>query len=126
MSGPLESITGEMVTKALDVTWQNHKVIANNIANIDTAGYKPLNINFGEVFSQLGDLVDSKASDASLRTAINQINSNILPTVDELATKVMLDTEMVKLAENTTRYQALLNAKDLLGSINKIAITGGR
>ena len=122
----IESITGQLVSKALDLSLQNHKVIANNIANVDTAGYRPLKMDFETTMGQLQNIAAQNGDIDSVKQALSQVSTESSATVDEMAVKVSMDQEMVKLAKNTVNYQALLGAKSKLGSLLTMAIRGGR
>lgn len=92
-----------------------HKVIANNIANVDTPGYKALDLSFGE---QLGDFMrprkrGSKARPALPPTLTFARDSNSLrPRIDR--NTVSIDRELAKLSQNAIFHNAclqLLNSK---------------
>ena len=72
MSGPLESITSAMITKALDVSLARHEVIANNIANSETAGYRPLTVNFDSIYEQMKGVLESGADFDAAKAAIGR------------------------------------------------------
>ena len=124
MSGPLDSITGDLVSKALDVSLQVHKTIAHNIANAETSGYRPMKVNFDDVMAQVRSAFDSDLSNTAIRSALDNVSA--VPEQESLDTTVLLDQQMVQLVQNTTHYQALLAARNSFGDIMKLAIKGGR
>jgi flagellar basal-body rod protein FlgB len=124
MSGPLDSVTGALVGKALDVSLATHQTIANNIANASTPGYRPLKIDFEEVMGRVRSAVESGADDDSIRSLLAGVDAT--PEQDPEATSVLLDRQMIWLAKNTTHYQALLRAQSQFGSLMSTAIKGGR
>ena len=123
----LDTITGKILGKALDFSFIQHQVIANNIANINTRDYQPLKMNLTKDFSQLIHELDQGGD-------INTIKNDIIATKAEIQTesivngdrKLLLDEQMIALTQNTLQYQALLSAKSKLGSILKLAISGDR
>lgn len=121
----IESITGDVVAKALDVTAFNHKVIANNIANAGVKGYSAARLNFDAVMQELRSLVDIEADAASYSDALNRINEKEMVSFSSLPDGVSIEAEMMQLTENTLRYQTLLRARSELGEILKSAISGG-
>lgn len=121
----IESITGDVVTKALDVAAFNHKVIANNIANAGVKGYSAARLNFDAVMQELRSLVDTDADAASYSDALSRINETEMVTFSSLPDGVSIEAEMMQLTENTLRYQTLLRARGELGEILKSAISGG-
>ncbi len=124
MNGPLDSITSDLVSKALDVSLSVHQSIANNIANSDTSGYRPLRVNFEAVMQEVQAAVESGAGKDSIRAALDRVDAT--PEQEPLPTSVLLDQQMVQLVRNTTHYEALLNARDRMGDIMKLAIKGGQ
>lgn len=121
----IESITGDVVAKALDVAAFNHKVIANNIANAGVKGYSAARLNFDAVMQELRSLVDTDADAVSYHDALNRINEKEMVSFSSLSDGVSIETEMMQLTENTLRYQSLLRARGELGEILKSAISGG-
>jgi len=124
MSGPLDSVTGTMLAKSLDVSLAVHQTIANNIANASTIGYQPLKVDFQQVMDGLRSAVNSGASDDAVRGMIERLD--FAPELDLDSATVQLDQQMVLLAQNTTHYQALLSARDQLGELVSLAIKGGQ
>jgi len=125
MDSIISNVTATLVTKALDVVSQEHKAIANNIANVNTQNYRAVHVDFDSVFSSISEGVSAEDTE-SIARAVSDLNTNSLATVEELSAKVVLDSEMVKMTENTMRYQALIGFKKGLGALNGIAIKGGR
>ena len=121
----LESVTGEIVSKALDFSLYKHGIIANNIANANVKGYAPKRVDFTGAMAQLKDAVESNNDDTQLRSLIPNVSA-LEWTIDDAALKVSIDKEMVELTKNTLHYQALLRARSELGEIRKMSITGGR
>jgi len=124
VSGPLESITSELITRALDVSMQKHQGISNNIANADTLGYKPLAVNFDDVMQQVKTVFEAGGDYESVKSSLAAID--LTPELDSTATSVMIDQQVVEMVKNTTHYQALLSAREQLGGIMKLAIRGDR
>lgn len=122
----LDSVTNELVRSSLDLIWKNHSVIANNVANVNTEGYQALKVDFESALSTVTSLVDSQASDASVRTALKSVDQSNWVGVDLASERVALDEQMVELTKNSLRYQALLNARSQMSSIVGVAIHGGQ
>lgn len=121
----LSSVTSALIAKALDIAQLQHGLIANNIANAQTEGYRPYRLDFKTLMGDLESIVE-KQNDDSTAAEIRAFDSNGYVEVDEMASRVLLDKEMVALTENTVHYQALLTAKSKLGKIMKTAISGAR
>lgn len=108
-----------LVRLALDAASLRHQAIANNIANANSPGYVPLKVNFEEqlAFARGGWRGVPASTAATVRPFIE---------ADAGTTRVMLDMEMVKLAQNTVHYQSLLKALDKRGAILGAAVNEGR
>ncbi len=126
MSGT-DQVTMALVVKALDAATLRHQAIAGNIANANSVDYRPLRVNFEE---QLGFARQALARGTGSLTAADV--ASVRPVLEQepapVAGKaaVMIDMEMVKLAQNTLQYQALLKALGQRKAIIGLAINEGR
>lgn len=126
MSGLFTEPTYVALCKALDAFSLRHQVIANNIANVSTPGYKAQEVFFQE---ELRDaLKRAEAGTASSSNEACEEIKNVKPLVgyDERiyrldSNSVDIDVEMAKLADNTLSYNTvaqLVSAKlRLLASV---------
>ena len=102
-----------LLTKAADASWKRETVISNNIANVNTPGYKRKDLNFqGDLTEELGrckhESLDSKVSDVDLSRLDPQIyvdSANYSYRMD--GNNVDIDTENVELASEQIRYEGL-------------------
>jgi len=84
--------TIEMLSAVLDFRSERHKVIASNIANIDTPNYRPKDIVFKE---ELKALIGNESV-----ATIGKADYEVIDSGE----KVNLDSEMAKLAENNLMH----------------------
>lgn len=118
--------------KALNISSERHRVLAGNIANVDTVGYKPTDVDFKKTLENaLETPKDFNLShthqkhlqfgDADNRSYVVELDRNQPnETVD-------IDREMTHLAENNLKYRT--NLEMMLRKISTIrySITeGGR
>ena len=118
----------DVLDKASDASWTRESLIANNIANVDTVGYKRQDINFESVLRKA--LGSSKY--VPLDTKINEMNMDELTPMVYTdhgnysyrldGNNVDIDTENVELASEQIRYEALTTSIDSEFSRIKIAI----
>jgi len=98
--------------KALDTCLLRHKIIANNIANVDTPGFKRYEVIFEE---KIKTILDKKfISSSQLKQIEPEIIQDQSPTWREDFNNVDIEKEMVELSKNTLRYNLyiqLLNGK---------------
>lgn len=105
----------DVLTKAADYSWTRNEIISNNLANVDTPGYKRKDVSFESYLMQELTSGDS----TSLRQRINDVDiSNLTSTVytdySELSYRldgnnVDIDTENVEFASNQLYYQTVLD-----------------
>lgn len=112
---------------ALGAAGKRQEVLANNLANVNTPGYKRLDVNFD---NELAKALDAKRSGddddaiSGLKHSVSTDSSAVSVRAD--GNSVDVDQEMAHLAENNIRYNALvqLSAKKIEGL--KFVIADGR
>ena len=102
-----------VLDKAADASWKRENLISNNIANVDTPGYKRQDLDFESVLQQeLGrskfTSLDEKMKDIHL----SHLNANPYTDYSQYSYRldgnnVDIDTEEVELASEQIKYQAL-------------------
>jgi len=103
-----------VLNKAADASWTRHEVISNNLANVDTPGYKRKDVQFQSYLQSAltGDnSLDSRIADAdshNIESRIYTDNATLSYRLD--GNNVDIDTESAMLAENQIYYQALLDS----------------
>lgn len=99
----LFSKTIEMLSVILDFRSERNKVIASNIANIDTPGYKPKELVFKK---QLEDFIDNGTEITMTKTDKRHLSEQSSHTFEVINSEeaVKIDNEMEKLAENHLMY----------------------
>ncbi len=105
-----------LLTKAADASWKRESVITNNIANVDTPGYKRKDLDFeGVLTEELGrckhSSLDSKVSELDL----SRLNPNVYTdssnySYREDGNNVDIDTENVELASEQIKYEGLTSS----------------
>lgn len=105
-----------VLDKAADASWTRESAIANNVANVDTPGYKRQDVNFQDILAR--ELKSSQYS--TLQQAVDNVDLSDLE--GEVYTdyesysyrldgnNVDIDTENVELASEQLRYQTLTTA----------------
>lgn len=107
----------DLINKALDGSWQKNNTIANNIANVNTPGYKRQTVNFEDVLrSELNKsnsvkmkLTNQGHMDPSYPGEIKvETIQNTSYRVDD--NNVDIDVENAEMAKNTLYYNALVSS----------------
>lgn len=92
-----------LLEKMLDISAIKHKVIANNIANINTPGYKKMDVNFAEQLEKvLKDTSVNKFDNLQPKIVISKEETN--ETVRNDGNNVDMDKEISSLVRNTLSY----------------------
>lgn len=98
----------DIVSKALDASWLRGEVISNNIANVDTPGFKRNDVIFESYLEHaLGS--SRKVSEEELNRLSPSIfndKTNLSYRID--GNNVNIDTEMAYLAQNQLKYNTLI------------------
>ena len=103
-----------VLDKAADAAWLRHEAISNNIANVDTPGYKRQDVTFENELIRNLNKVEYDTMDARV---YNMKLSRIEPRVYTDASaysyrldgnNVDIDTENVYMAENQVTYNGLM------------------
>ena len=105
-----------VLDRAADAAWQRNEAISNNIANVDTPGYKRQDVAFESVLQQaLGnnryESMDEKVANVDLsrlrgRAYLDYANYSY--RLD--GNNVDIENENVMLAENQLKYQGLISS----------------
>lgn len=102
--------------KAADASWMRNDILANNIANVDTPGYKRQDIDFESQLKTAMRNTRYKSVDArvgaisatELKPRVYTDSANFSFRLD--GNNVDIDTESAQLAANQIRYNGLINA----------------
>ena len=100
--------------KACDASWTRNSVISNNIANVDTPGFKRQDVKFEDyLMNEVGytDSLDDEVADADL-DSLNGTTYTDYATVSYRldGNNVDIDTENSELAKNQIKYYTMLDS----------------
>ena len=103
-----------MMEKSLDFLWTKQGVTSNNIANVDTPGYKSKYVPFEETFQRRLAAASGTRDGRQMKQAIAGASTVIHETTGETArldeNNVNADSEMVELTRTALQYQYGLNS----------------
>ena len=116
-----------VLNKAANASQTRNEIITNNIANVDTPGYKRKDVQFQSYLQSalLGDdSLDSRMADIDL----DHLDATVYTDHASLSYRldgnnVDIDTESANLAENQIYYEALLQSMTQEFSRIKIVLT---
>lgn len=102
-----------MAQKSLDFLWKQQEVLAMNIANVDTPGYKRKTVTFEDEYRRRLQAASQTKNTSTIRQAIDEADCLVYSRddsgrVDE--NNVNADVENTKIARSTLHYQYLLQS----------------
>lgn len=129
--------TQSLLNRAMDVTWRSKEVIANNIANVDTPGFKRNEVIYNKNIRKVlqnhnnrGKLVLTNSR--HIQGLSSRQDSNFDVEVDRVlnttyrndGNNVDIDVEMANLTKNNILYEALSQGMTNEIKLLRLAITG--
>ena len=103
-----------VLAKASDASWTRNSVISNNIANVDTPGYKRKDIRFEEYLQGAvsgGSSLDDNIADADLDSLTGTTYTDYASSSYRIdGNNVDIDTENAELAKNQIKYYTMLDS----------------
>lgn len=117
-----------VLNKAMDASWYRNELIANNISNQDTPGYKRQDVDFQSALKKALQASSYRTMDGKvrhIRTAALEVSSytdygGFSYRID--GNNVDPEVEYVELASNQIRYQALRDSVNQEFSLLKAAM----
>ncbi len=111
--------------KGLEGLSKRHEVIANNIANVDTPGYKAKDVNFEQVLTR--HLKNNKVDNPDVKQIKDRFNlfsiyekAGLLDNTE--GNNIDADKEMIALSENKMEYDLMVEALRSQLELYKIVI----
>jgi flagellar basal-body rod protein FlgB len=107
-----------VLDKAADASWTRENIITNNIANVDTVGYKRQDLDFESLLKEeLGNCKHTSLDEKISKTDLTKLNPNVYTDYSQYSYRldgnnVDIDTEEVELASEQIRYQGLTTSID--------------
>jgi len=125
--------TSQMIGKALNVSAKRHNLIAGNISNMDTIGYKPTDLDFNQTLKRaMGekepdylDKTHSKHLSPDDSGSFSMTGKNSEDVDIYHLDSVNIDTEMMNLMENNIKYKTIVELKLRKSAITNYAIDEG-
>lgn len=114
--------------RSLDYHLSRHSLISSNVANAETPGYRPLDLNFDAYLARAGELEVTNprhlGSAGESRFALG-LREDPGPTVRADGNAVSTEREMAKLSANSLRYRAVTEMLSRRMGILKYAASDG-
>ena len=118
-----------VLQKSLDALWLRQKVVSNNIANVDTPGYKGQSVEFESLFNEALKGSSGQSEDElsqKLQNLNAQVHQDTATTMRADGNNVDIDSENVALARTQIEYSYATKMMSSEISRMKYAITEGK
>ena len=105
-----------VLNKAADASWKRENVLANNIANVNTPGYKRRDLNFESALrAELGRCKHESLDAKINQTDLDKLNPSVYTDLTNYSyrldkSNVDIDSEEVEFASEQIRYQGITAA----------------
>ena len=124
--GLIPNATSRVLERALEFRNQRHDVIATNVANASTPGFRAFDLVLANTVSAQGPLLPRITDPRHLSQSGPAAAVGASPAISNAPARldgnnVSIETELVKLLENRTVYQAAFELRDKLGGLTAAA-----
>lgn len=122
------SYTYELIKKGLDASTLRGKTIANNIANVNTKGYKKYSVSFEDSLNDVTNEVEKTGRVDVKKAGIGDIkvNQDKSTSMNMNGNNVDIEMEKTNQAANTLLYNALIGKANSKLSMKQYIINGGK
>jgi len=99
-----------LLEQSLNLRMARQNVIAANLANVETPGYRALDVNFEEVLRDIASRLDAEGSPTEAGTSLQPVHLELRPadasSLGNDNNTVDLERELGKLSENALMFKA--------------------
>lgn len=123
---------GEIMRQALDGAWMRNELLASNVANAETPGYKRMDVDFiGYLRSALGERGQLRPVTTNPRHMVGVSAGTLVATQDTTSVtpdgnNVDMDKEMAEVSTNAMYYEAVSQQLSSYFGLLRKGITEGR
>ena len=124
-----------LLQKGLNASWTRNEVIANNVANLNTPGFKESNVEFESYFQEALNQesfvgLKSDPRHVDIGNSANDVQATVVKndstSMNKDGNNVDIDAQMIELSKNTLYYNMLtIKASKELGRL-RMAINEGK
>ena len=107
-----------LLEKALDIRAFYHRILASNIANVETPGYKEKDIDFRKELDSL------MGGPANIEVKVKDTIDGGMASID--GNTVSMEDQIVKMTENTLMFNSLVQMINKKFTMIRYAINEGR
>ena len=119
-------IASTVLSKTLDAAAARQKTIANNIANVETPGYKRQYVSFEEELRLVLERKDGHSIREGLRDLVPSTRTDSISPSRPGGNNVNIDVEISDLAKVSLKYKAAATLLELKSGMLRSAIKEGK
>ncbi|MEN6613739.1 MAG: flagellar basal body rod protein FlgB [Armatimonadota bacterium] len=119
-------IASTVLSKSLDASASRQKSIANNIANVETPGYKRSYVDFETALKRIMDLKGGHDKRQSLRELEPVRRTDVVSPAKPDGNNVNIDAEIADLAKTQGTYKAATTLLEAKIALLRTAIKEGK
>ncbi len=123
VSGIFDDPTRAALASSLDACALRNRIVANNVANADTPGFKRRTVSFEESLSRA--LTGGTDDITEIQHIKPTVETDQTPSTRPDGNNVNVDKEMAELARNSIKYNALVELYRLKGQMLETVVSGG-
>jgi flagellar basal-body rod protein FlgB len=121
----------DLLKKGLNASSMRSKAISNNIANINTKGYKKYSVSFEENLQQSIDHINLKTTESKhindgAEAGEVKLQQDLSSSMREDGNNVDIDNEMANQAANNLMYNALITQVNSKIALQRYIVNEGR
>lgn len=113
----MDPVASAVLTKAFDGLSRRMEVIASNIANANSPGFRPQQVRFEDALRQ--------AADQGV-AAVKAVTINVETAQVAMGGEVRMDLEVLSATQTAGRYSAMLGLLGREFELSRIAVSGGQ
>ena len=122
----ISDITSTALAKTLDATASRQKAIANNIANIETPGYKRVYVSFENELKSVMEQGTRHSVRQGLKELMPVQRTDLVSPAKPDGNNVNIDAEIADLAKNALKQKATAVLLEAKIAMLRAAITEGK
>lgn len=126
----MSDVTFAALERGLDAASARHQVIANNVANVNTPGFKRSRVEFEAALRDALRLADRDRRAPGTEGLVAAVRPSVVrestTALRNDGNNVDIEAEMAALSENSLWYQAMSRQLSSKISLLRLAITEGR
>ncbi len=126
MRGIVNDVTSQLLVKVLNAASLRQRVISNNIANINTPGFKRSYVTFEEQLQQVLAAGDGKNLETELDKVEPGIRRDTGSSMRKDGNNVDMDQEMTNLAMNSINFNTAVQQLNKKFAMLRYVINEGR